>query len=197
MPDSILADNASHVNRKPLSVRTRFEVFKRDGFTCRYCGRMSPDVILEIDHVIPICEGGSDDPMNLVTSCWECNRGKSAVPLADVMTGEDPHDKGILLLERERQLEEYNAVLEGIRERREETVWKLHDYWGLCGLKCDRAKNYHEMPKSDFGWFMKVLEWCPVAQIQSFMDQAHVRGADLRYVKVCVRNWREDRLGVS
>jgi hypothetical protein len=28
-----------------LSVRTRFEVFKRDEFTCQYCGRKSPDVV--------------------------------------------------------------------------------------------------------------------------------------------------------
>ena len=178
-----------------VSVRTRFEVLKRDGFTCRYCGRSTPDVVLEIDHIVPVFDGGSDDPINLAVSCWECNRGKSGLRLSDVMTGEDPHDKAILMLERERQLDEYNTVLEGIRERRENVVWELHTYFG-CGPKCDPAKGRHEMPKGDFGWFMKALEWCPPEQIKSFMDQAHVREADLRYVKVCVRNWREDRLGV-
>ena len=179
-----------------ISVRTRFEVLKRDEFTCRYCGRVTPDVVLEIDHIVPVCDGGSDDAINLAVSCWECNRGKAGVRLSEVMTGEDPHDKAILLLERERQLDEYNVVLEGVRERREAMVWNLHTYWG-CGPKCDSKTTRHEMPKSDFGWFMKALEYCPPAQIQSFMDQAHVRGADLRYVKVCVRNWREDRLGVA
>lgn len=32
--------------RKPISKKIRFEVFKRDGFTCQYCGRMAPDVVL-------------------------------------------------------------------------------------------------------------------------------------------------------
>ena len=60
-----------------LSVRTRFEVFKRDRFTCGYCGKTPPNVTLEVDHIIPVAAGGSDDEMNLITSCWECNRGKS------------------------------------------------------------------------------------------------------------------------
>lgn len=33
--------------RKSISKKLRFEVFKRDGFTCQYCGRMAPDVVLE------------------------------------------------------------------------------------------------------------------------------------------------------
>ena len=49
----------------------RFEVFKRDDFTCRYCGRKSPEAILEVDHVIPRSRKGTDDPENLgeIGSC--------------------------------------------------------------------------------------------------------------------------------
>ena len=47
--------------RKPLSKKIRFEVFKRDKFTCQYCGRMSPDVILEVDHIEPVAEGGDNE----------------------------------------------------------------------------------------------------------------------------------------
>lgn len=60
-----------------VSVRTRFEVFKRDRFTCAYCGQTPPKVLLEVDHVVPRAAGGSDDMENLVTSCQDCNRGKS------------------------------------------------------------------------------------------------------------------------
>lgn len=60
-----------------LSVRTRFEIFKRDRFTCAYCGRTPPDVVLEADHIIPRAAGGSDEIDNLITACWECNHGKS------------------------------------------------------------------------------------------------------------------------
>jgi hypothetical protein len=63
--------------RVSLSVRTRFEVFKRDRFTCTYCGGHPPDVLLEVDHVVPRAAGGSDEIDNLVTACWDCNRGKS------------------------------------------------------------------------------------------------------------------------
>lgn len=60
-----------------MSVRTRFEVFKRDRFTCQYCGKTPPDVLLEADHIVPRAAGGSDDLTNLTTACWECNRGKA------------------------------------------------------------------------------------------------------------------------
>ncbi len=69
--------------RKPLSKSVRFEVFKRDSFTCQYCGRTAPDVILEVDHIVPVAKGGTDEILNLVTSCRECNRGKSAKTLDD------------------------------------------------------------------------------------------------------------------
>lgn len=67
--------------RRALSKRVRFEVFKRDSFTCRYCGRMPPTVVLQVDHVVPVVEGGGDEPSNLATSCFDCNSGKSGIPL--------------------------------------------------------------------------------------------------------------------
>src|SRR5205814_1100255 len=57
---------------------TRFRIFSRDRFTCRYCGRRAPDVVLEIDHIVPKSRGGRDRLANLVTACFDCNRGKRA-----------------------------------------------------------------------------------------------------------------------
>lgn len=62
--------------RKPITKKLRFEVFKRDAFTCQYCGRMAPDVILDVDHINPVSNGGDNDIVNLITSCKDCNRGK-------------------------------------------------------------------------------------------------------------------------
>lgn len=62
------------------SVRLRFKVLDRDKFTCRYCGRspMNDDsVVLEIDHVVPLSKGGTWNERNLITSCRDCNLGKS------------------------------------------------------------------------------------------------------------------------
>ena len=43
---------------------------------CQYCGQSAPDVVLEVDHIVPVAEGGDNDIMNLITSCRDCNRGK-------------------------------------------------------------------------------------------------------------------------
>ena len=64
-----------------VSKKIRFEVFKRDGFQCMYCGRTPPDIVLECDHIEPVALGGSDDTDNLVTACFDCNRGKRHVRL--------------------------------------------------------------------------------------------------------------------
>ena len=61
----------------------RFEVFKRDKFTCQYCGRTVPEVILHVDHIKPVAKGGKNDIMNLITSCSDCNLGKGARELSD------------------------------------------------------------------------------------------------------------------
>lgn len=71
------------VKRKKLSNTIRFEVFKRDSFTCQYCGRMAPDVVLEVDHINPVSKGGDNEILNLITSCMECNRGKGVRKLTD------------------------------------------------------------------------------------------------------------------
>lgn len=74
-----------HLNRgrayMAISKRLRFEVFKRDNFTCVYCGRQAPEVVLEADHRQPRSQGGKDVIANLVTACFDCNRGKGPVPL--------------------------------------------------------------------------------------------------------------------
>lgn len=64
--------------RKPIPQGVRFNVLRRDNFTCRYCGRSSPAVILHLDHVKAHTHGGADVEANLVTSCLDCNAGKSA-----------------------------------------------------------------------------------------------------------------------
>ena len=60
-----------------LPARLRFAVFQRDKFTCQYCGRKTPEIVLEVDHKLSRHNGGSDEESNLVTSCRTCNTGKS------------------------------------------------------------------------------------------------------------------------
>lgn len=62
-----------------VSKRTRFEVLRRDGHICQYCGEKAPDVTLHVDHVVPVSLGGSDKPENLVAACKDCNTGKASI----------------------------------------------------------------------------------------------------------------------
>jgi len=59
------------------------KIFMRDNYKCVYCdremiGNLDDWLSLEIDHLKPEKEGGTDDPENLVTSCNVCNKKKSA-----------------------------------------------------------------------------------------------------------------------
>jgi len=65
--------------RRDVSAKLRHEILERDGFRCCDCGASPdmPDVVLEVDHRIPVSKGGSNDPSNLRTLCGDCNRGKS------------------------------------------------------------------------------------------------------------------------
>jgi len=102
----------NRVKRKPISKALRFEVFKRDCFTCQYCGRKAPDVILEVDHIKPVAEGGKNTLLNLITSCKDCNRGK-----------------GKRLLTEKQTLEKERKQLEEAQERREQLqmMMQWHD----------------------------------------------------------------------
>ncbi len=66
--------------RRSLSAKLRFQILKRDNFTCTYCGksREHDGVVLHVDHKTSLKDGGTDDPGNLVTSCNTCNFGKGA-----------------------------------------------------------------------------------------------------------------------
>jgi len=62
-----------------VSKRVRFEVLRRDGHRCRYCGASADDgAVLTVDHVMPQALGGGDEPGNLVAACRDCNSGKSS-----------------------------------------------------------------------------------------------------------------------
>lgn len=64
--------------RAGISLRLRYEVFVRDHFRCKQCGRDAADGIkLEVDHVVPHSLGGDDSISNLQTLCADCNAGKS------------------------------------------------------------------------------------------------------------------------
>lgn len=65
------------------SLRKRFQVLKKYGFSCFYCGRRPPEVRLQLEHMHPKSKGGTDNIDNLVPACFECNMGKFNIPLEE------------------------------------------------------------------------------------------------------------------
>lgn len=125
----------TRAKRKTIPDRIRFEVFKRDGFACVYCGAKPPGVALTLDHVEAHSAGGLDSIDNLVTACRTCNSGKSNVPLS---TSAKAHTRAAAL-EREREVAAIDAAYnEWLRERREQrhaTALRVAAYYDATALR--------------------------------------------------------------
>ena len=69
-----------------MTKKLREFIKKRDNYTCCICGNSThtePNLLLEIDHIVPVSKGGVTEEKNLQTLCWKCNRTKSSKILAD------------------------------------------------------------------------------------------------------------------
>ena len=113
------------MSRIPIGKTLRFEVFKRDRFTCQYCGATPPDAVLEVDHIDPVALGGTNDEGNLVTACFNCNRGKAARSLT--VAPASLSEKALRIAEAEEQLAGYRAIMRAQAERKEADVWLVVD----------------------------------------------------------------------
>ena len=111
-----------------LGNKKRFDVFKRDGFTCQYCGGHPPERVLECDHIIPVSKGGTDDINNLVTSCFECNRGKR-----DHELGVIPNtltENIAVMREKEKQYKAYRKLLRSQEDRIKGEIDEVEEAFG-------------------------------------------------------------------
>lgn len=118
-----------------ISKGARFEIFKRDGFTCQYCGRKPPDVILEVDHIHPRALGGDDDEMNLVTSCFDCNRGKSAKELGCFSSRPDADVAWLETQQELSELRKYNETKSARDAEMDRAIDTLLAHWENTVLK--------------------------------------------------------------
>lgn len=120
---------SKRTRRKSTGKKLRFEVFKRDFFTCQYCGAQPPDVVLVADHIDPVARGGETSIDNLITACEACNQGKSDRPLTDRVIRPDAD---LLYLETKQEIAEHSRYLMAAREREsliEEIVQDLQQLW--------------------------------------------------------------------
>lgn len=120
----------------PVSKRTRFEVLRRDEYTCRYC--RSTENQLTVDHVTPVSLGGSDSPDNLVACCKDCNSGKasSSPDSATVAQVADDALRWAAAMKR--------AAQERARKRDADmaVLGKFYDYWNEVTAKADLPSDW-------------------------------------------------------
>jgi rubrerythrin len=67
--------------RALMTSSLREKIKRRDNYTCRNCGlsiEQEPNLLLEIDHIIPLSKNGITSEDNLQTLCWKCNRKKGS-----------------------------------------------------------------------------------------------------------------------
>lgn len=128
--------------RVAISKKLRFEVFKRDAFTCQYCGQKSPDVILNCDHVKPVADGGTTDILNLITSCFDCNSGKGARSLSEQAVLNKQVDQLAELQARREQIEMLIDWRSGLERLKEDTTDKVAEHWSTTvENRCSLTKS--------------------------------------------------------
>ena len=80
LESKLSASTFSKEQRALMTRKLREQIKVRDNYTCCICGNSTyaePNLLLEIDHIIPVAKGGLTKEDNLQTLCWKCNRSKS------------------------------------------------------------------------------------------------------------------------
>lgn len=146
-----------------ITKKLRFEVFKRDGFQCGYCGKQPPEAILEVDHIEPKSKGGKDDINNLITACFDCNRGKRDIPLS--CASNKLVENLEILKEKELQIKEYRKEINKARRRLNKDIKDIADIyekefpeWSLSKkFKNISIKNFiNKLPKHEVVEAMEI-----------------------------------------
>lgn len=116
IPSIIRLNRMVHRPRVRVNL-TRKEIFRRDHYTCQYCG--SPSSNLTIDHVIPKHLGGDFSWENLVTACSFCNHKKGGRTLQNanmslLKTPKPPPSNAVYIFSKHNHYEEeWLPFLEG------------------------------------------------------------------------------------
>jgi len=98
---------------RPRVKLNRREIFRRDEYTCQYCGKHTSN--LTVDHVVPRHRGGTYSWENLVSACPHCNRRKGGKTVREV---------GMALMRQPREPRATLYYLFGNPRYRHHTAWK-------------------------------------------------------------------------
>ncbi|MFF4026893.1 HNH endonuclease [Nocardia elegans] len=169
-----------------VSRRLRFEILRRDGHTCRYCGATAPDAKLTVDHVTPIALGGSDEPSNLVTACADCNGGKTSIApdaatiadvSADAIRWSDAMQRAAS--EREAKYAESAATVDEFRR-----TW---NQWTLDGRQLELPVAFGASIRQMLAAGLTLTDFEELIEVA--MSVETVRGADAKWRYFCGCCW--------
>lgn len=144
-----------------VTKRVRFEVLKRDNFTCRYCHKNTNE--LEVDHVVPVALGGEDIPENLVAACKDCNRGKSSI---------NP-DEALVKDVSEKALSFGKALQEALRKQMVDIEWEsnyVEDLRETWEAETEAEEGYY-LPLPD-SWRSTARYWASLRIPYSIFEYA-------------------------
>lgn len=141
--------------RKPLGNAKRFKILQRDGFRCQYCGGTPPSVVLEVDHIVAVANGGDNAEENLVTACSGCNHGKFT---RDVGAEQLPRDYAALAEDAKQKTKQLRAYQQHLAELRR-TMNEAIDFVGRAYWGGDLTWSYENSQKerSQVERFIKLL----------------------------------------
>lgn len=169
--------------RTVIRPRDRFEILQRDGFTCRYCGRQPGETELQIDHVKPVSQGGTNSLLNLITSCRLCNAGKGKNTVDHVPIHENVIKNVMLLADREAELVRAINHLIKLREQRfQAAVNMICSAFSLKHTDTHTAKHVMWMIE-EYGPHV-VAEWLDAAFRRNVRESDHL----IKYLYGCARN---------
>ena len=152
---NMLAQKTEKPKRKTIGDKLRFEVFKRDQFKCQYCGKAAPDVVLNVDHINPVSKGGENDILNLVTSCEDCNSGKSDRLLSDNSILDKQRKMLEELDERRKQLQMMLEWRDELKDFDNEVAQSVADYFEQS---IDDAAQVNEVGLKNINKWLKRFE---------------------------------------
>lgn len=153
----------------PVSRRLRYEILRRDGHTCRYCGASAPDVELTVDHVTPVALGGRDDPDNLVTACKPCNSGKTSTSPDAPLVADVENDALRWARAREQAITRWRDQHKELQD----DIAAFAAAWDIWGH--GEGQDRKTVPRGD-NWVGSVERWIgegfTIGDLTSFIEKA-------------------------
>lgn len=150
---------------------------ERDKHTCQSCGRKAPEVVLEVDHLLPVAKGGTDDFDNLITSCKDCNRGKYTKLIEDFTGGLSKEEwRKRLLTRRAEVLKQRRLQLNDVLE-----------HWAKC-------RGRKQVSDYDTAFVFNLIERYEPEWIKAAIQIAvkHSPSNYGKYTSGILRNWAKN-----